>query len=138
MRNTFTIYACLIISATATSLGCKTINPGEVGFKIQRGVIKPGILTQGRHHYNPFVSKIRKFNTRITEFSTIMSPPTKEGLEVKVDLTVLYHIKPEAAPEIYTNVGMDYGSKIVINNFMAIVREYTMKYTAIDLLGEIM
>ena len=52
-----------------------------------------------------------------------MSPPTKEGLEVKVDLTVLYHIKPEAAPSIYTNVGLDYGRTIVINNFMAIVRE---------------
>ena len=53
-----------------------------------------------------------------------------------MDITVLYHIKPEAAPDIYTNVGMDYGKKIVVNNSMAIVREYTMKYTAIELLGE--
>lgn len=121
--------------ATAIS-GCKTIYPGEVGIIIRKGRIKPGILTQGRYHYNFFVSKIRKFNTRIAEFSTIMSPPTKEGLEVKVDLTVLYHIKPQAAPDIYTNVGMDYGQKIVVNNFMAIVREYTMKYTAIELLNE--
>ncbi|MBN9383336.1 MAG: prohibitin family protein [Chitinophagaceae bacterium] len=136
MRNTFTTCTGVVILFAIATVSCKTINPGEVGFKVQRGVIKPGILTQGRHHYNPFVSKIRKFNTRITEFSTVMSPPTKEGLEVKVDLTVLYHIKPEAAPEIYTNVGMDYGHKIVVNNFMAIVREYTMKYTAIDLLGE--
>jgi regulator of protease activity HflC (stomatin/prohibitin superfamily) len=119
-----------------TISGCKTIYPGEVGFIIKRGMIKPGILTQGRYHYNPFVSKICKFNTRIDEFSTIMRPPTKEGLEVTVDLTVLYHIKPEAAPYIYTNVGMDYGKKIVVNNFMAIVREYTMKYTAIELLNE--
>ncbi len=64
-----------------------------------------------------------------------MSPPTREGLEVKMDLTILYRIKPEAAPDIYTNLGMDYG-RIVINNFMAIVREYTMTYAAIELLGE--
>ncbi|HEV3225111.1 MAG TPA: prohibitin family protein [Puia sp.] len=136
MRNVFTKYTCIIILFATTISGCKTIYPGEVGFIIHKGMIKPGILTQGRHHYNPFVSKICKFNTRIEEFSTVMSPPTKEGLEVKVDLTVLYHIKPEAAPEIYTNVGMDYGKKIVVNNFMAIVREYTMKYTAIELLNE--
>jgi prohibitin 1 len=136
MRNKFTnCAASILLFATAIS-GCKTIYPGEVGFIVRKGTIKPGILTQGRYHYNPFVSKIRKFNTRIDEFSTIMSPPTKEGLEVKVDLTVLYHIKPEAAPTIYTNVGIDYGKKIVINNFMAIVREYTMKYTAIELLNE--
>jgi prohibitin 1 len=136
MKNIFTIGAALGILLTTTISGCKTIYPGEVGFIIKKGMIKPGILTQGRYHYNPFVSKIRKFNTRIDEFSTIMSPPTKEGLEVKVDLTVLYHIKPEAAPDIYTHVGMNYGQKIVVNNFMAIVREYTMQYTAIEVLNE--
>ena len=136
MKKIFTPCIYLFFLVAVTTLGCKTINPGEVGFIIQKGVINPSILAPGRHHYNPFVSKILKFSTRITEFSAIMSPPTKEGLEVKVNLTVLYHIKPVAAPEIYTNVGADYGNKIVINNFMAIVREYTMKYTAIELLGE--
>jgi prohibitin 1 len=136
MKNTFTKSAWIFILFAIAGAGCKTIYPGEVGFVIHRGVIKPGILTQGRHHYNIFSSQIRKFNTRITEYSTVMSPPTKEGLEVKMNLTALYHIRPEAAPQIYTNVGMDYGSKIVINNFMAIVREYTMTYSAVELLGE--
>ena len=136
MKNTFTKYAGIVILISITGAGCKTIYPGEVGFVIHRGVIKPGILTQGRHHFNIFSSQIRKFNTRITEYSTIMSPPTKEGLEVKMNLTALYHIKPDAAPQIYTSLGMDYGSKIVVNNFMAIVREYTMTYSAVELLGE--
>ena len=136
MRNNFTNCIGLIMSFAIAVSGCKTINPGEVGFIVHKGVIEPGILTQGRHHYKIFTSKVLKFNTRITEYSTDMRPPTKEGLEVKVDLTVLYHIKPASAPEIYSSVGTDYGNKIVINNFMAIVREYTMKYTAIELLGE--
>lgn len=136
MKNTSTICVASIVLLVIVLSGCKTVYPGEVGFVIRKGMIKPGILTPGHYHYNVFNSKICKFNTRIAEFSTIMSPPTKEGLEVKVNLTVLYHIKPDAAPEIYTNVGMDYGSKIVINNFMAIVREYTMTYSAIELLGE--
>ena len=136
MKNTFTKGVGVIILYTTTIIGCKTINPGEVGFVIHKGVIKPGILGPGRHHLNIFTSQIRKFSTRITEYSTIMSPPTKEGLEVKMNLTALYHIKPEAAPTIYSNVGMDYGKEIVVNNFMAIVREYTMTYSAVELLGE--
>lgn len=136
MNIRFINCACIVVLTTTAIIGCRTINPGEVGFKVNKGVIKSGILTQGRYHFNPLVSKIRKFNTRITEFSTVMKPPTKEGMEVAVDLTVLYHIKPESAPQIYSTVGMDYGKKIVVNNFMAIVREYTMKYTAIELLGE--
>jgi prohibitin 1 len=136
MRNLLISCTILFLFFATTITGCKTIYPGEVGFVVHKGVIKPGILTQGQHHYNIFTSEILTFNTRITEYSTVMSPPTKEGLEVKMNLTALYHIKPAAAPEIYTNVGMDYGTKIVINNFMAIVREYTMTYSAVELLGE--
>jgi prohibitin 1 len=136
MKNTFTRCSGILLPFIMAAVSCKTINPGEVGFVIHKGVIKPGILTQGRHHFNIFTSKIRIFSTRISEYSTIMSPPTKEGLEVKMNLTALYHIKPEAAPTIYSNVGMDYGKEIVINNFMAIVREYTMTYSAVELLGE--
>jgi prohibitin 1 len=125
-----------IIFLFAAIAGCKTINPGEVGFRVKKGEIRPGIFTHGIHFYDPLVSKIVKFSTRINEFSTVMSPPTKEGLEVKVALSVLYHIKPEVATDIYTRIGKDYDKKIVINNFMAIVREYTMTYTAIELLNE--
>lgn len=57
---------------------CKTVSPGEVGFIVHRGVIKPGVLNSGRYHFNIFTSRILTFNTRITEFSTTMSPPTKE------------------------------------------------------------
>lgn len=136
MKRSFTQYLGLTILFASTIAGCKTIHPGEVGFIVHKGMIRPGILTQGRYRYNIFTSTIRTFNTRITEYSTTMRPPTKEGLEVKVDVTVLYHIKPDAAPTIYENVGVDYGNTIVINNFMAIVREYTMQYTAVELLGE--
>ncbi len=136
MANNIPLPLFMILIASMGISGCKNIYPGEVGFKIRKGKMEPGILTQGRYHYNPFTSRICKLDTRINEFSAVMSPPTKEGLEVKVDLTVLYHIKPDAAPAIYTNVGLDYGKKIIINNFMAIVREYTMKYTAIELLNE--
>src|SRR5579859_6685681 len=103
MRVSFTQCVGLTLLFASTITACKTINPGEVGFVIHKGVIRPRILTQGRYHYNIFSSTIRTFNTRITDYSITMRPPTKEGLEVKVDVTVLYHIKPEAAPSIYAN-----------------------------------
>lgn len=131
-----TNYAALIALTVVSATSCKTVYPGQVGVKIIKGKIQPGILTQGRHYYNPLTSKIYKFSTLITEYSAIMRPPTKEGLEIKMDLTLLYHIDPAAAPNIYSKVGTDYANKIVVNNFMAIVREYSMTYTAIDLLGE--
>jgi prohibitin 1 len=136
MENTFTKIGAVMLLFMTAATSCKTtVNPGEVGFIVHRGVIQPGILPPGRYHHNAS-SHIVTLNTRIIEYSTVMSPPTREGLEVKVNLTVLYHIKPEAAPTIYSNLGLDYGNTIVVNNFMAIVREYTMTYSAVELLGE--
>jgi prohibitin 1 len=136
MKNTFIKGWGILLLCTFVVTGCVTIQPGEVGFTIHKGVIRPGILGPGRHHVNIFTSRILTFSTRITEYSTTMTPPTKEGLEVKMYLTALYHIKPDAAPQIYSTVGTNYGQEIVVNNFMAIVREYTMTYSAIELLGE--
>lgn len=136
MENTFTPLGAVMLLLITATISCRTtINPGQVGFVVHRGVVQPGILSPGRYHHSAS-AQVVVMNTRITEYSTVMSPPTKEGLEVKVNLTVLYHIKPDAAPTIYTNVGLDYGNTIVINNFMAIVREYTMTYSAVELLGE--
>jgi prohibitin 1 len=136
MENTFTKTGAVILLLITSVASCRTtVNPGQVGFIVHRGVVQPGILSPGRYHHNAS-AHIITLNTRITEYSTVMSPPTKEGLEVKMNLTVLYHIKPDAAPTIYTNVGLDYGNTIVVNNFMAIVREYTMTYSAVELLGE--
>lgn len=136
MKNTFTKCVGILLLSVMVMAGCVTINPGEVGFVVRKGVIQPGILGPGQHHVNIFTSHILTFSTRITEYSTIMTPPTKEGLEVKMYLTALYHIKPDAAPKIYSTVGPNYGEEIVVNNFMAIVREYTMTYSAVELLGE--
>lgn len=136
MHHTPTAKAALIFLSVITFASCKTITPGEVGFIVKKGKIQPGIFTQGRYHYNPFTSKFRVFSTRISEFSTTMNPPSKEGLDVKMDIAVLYHIKPEAAPNIYATLGTDYGRKIVVNNYMAIVREHTMRYPALELLNE--
>src|SRR5580700_11071897 len=113
MRNAnFTHLGIFLFLATIT--GCKTIEPGEVGFKVKKGEIRTPVFTHGIHFYDPLVSKIVKFSTRITEFTTVMSPPTKEGLDLKVSLTLLYHIKPEVATNIYTQIGKDYGRKIVV------------------------
>ena len=72
---------------------CTTINPGEIGLRVKRGKLDPQNYTQGSYG-SGFGKKFIVFNTRVQEVSFNISLPTKEGLDAKTDLTVLYHIKP--------------------------------------------
>ena len=114
---------------------CTTIHPGEIGLKVVRGKLEPENYTEGRHHSGAATHYI-KFSTRITELPVQMTLPTKEGLEAKTDITVLYNIKPEAVHNIYQTVGLDYEKSILLNNFEAIARETCLNYKAMDLMTQ--
>lgn len=112
---------------------CATINPGEVGLKIKRGKMEAQNYVPGRYHPAPGTKFVR-FSTRIKEVSLQSALPTKEGLEAKINLTMLYHIKPEEIQSVYLRFGMDYEKELVMNNLEAIARETCLNYRAMDLM----
>ncbi|MGZ4056671.1 MAG: SPFH domain-containing protein [Bacteroidia bacterium] len=114
---------------------CTTIHPGEIGLKVVRGKLQPDNYTEGRHR-SGFGTHYVKFSTRLTELSSKMTLPTKEGLEAKTDITLLYHVKPEAIHTIYQTLGMNYEEAIIRNNFDAIARETCLNYKAMDLMTQ--
>jgi regulator of protease activity HflC (stomatin/prohibitin superfamily) len=93
------------------------IQPGEVGVKTLFGSIQTGILTEGLNFVNPLV-EIKKFDVRTQNYtmSAVHDEGAKggddairvlaaDGLEVIIDLSVLYHIVPDKAPDILRNTG---------------------------------
>ncbi len=91
---------------------CAIVRPGEVGIKQKLGKIKSDHLAQGAHGFNPFIATIKKIPVRTAEAFNSLDVPTKEGLTVKAEISLLYHVKPEAAREVYTRYGMNYQEAI--------------------------
>jgi len=58
---------------------------------------------------------------------------TADGLEVVIDLTVLYRVLPTEAPNIVREIGLDYKDKIVRPLTRTKIRDNAVYYTAIDL-----
>jgi prohibitin 1 len=114
---------------------CTTIEPGQLGLKIVRGKLQPGNFMEGRHR-DGFGTHYITFSMRIKELSVNMTLPTREGVEAKTDLTLLYHIKPESLHEVYLTLGLNYEKEIIMNNFAAIARETSLNYKAIDIITQ--
>jgi len=105
-------------------------------------------LKEGLHFVNPFSSVIR-LDTRTQAYTMsgtvregrirgddAISTLTKEGLRVKLDLTIWYRVNPEKAGEIYRTIGMGYEDKIVRPGVRTVIRAVTSRFTTEDIYSE--
>lgn len=128
------IKTCLfLISSVVFFQRCAIIRPGEIGIKQTLGKIKGKPFVQGVKWYNPFSSRIVRINVRTVECFNTLPLPTKEGLSVNTEISLLYHVKPEAANDVYLKFGANYQEVMVLSNFRATAREISARFYAKEL-----
>ncbi|MBK0379877.1 prohibitin family protein [Mucilaginibacter segetis] len=123
----------------------KVIDPGKVGVQVLFGKVQNNVLESGLHVINPMVD-ITLFNVQTQNYtmSAVQSEGevqgddairilSSDGLEVTVDLSVLYKVDPQKAPFILQNIGMDYVDKIVRTVSRTAIRDNAVAYPAVDL-----
>jgi regulator of protease activity HflC (stomatin/prohibitin superfamily) len=143
--NSFKIIGFLLIALGIFSSMFKQIDAGKVGVKSLYGNVEPDILESGLHIINPLLD-ITDFDIQTQNYtmSAIHDEGTKEGddairvlsndgLEVVIDLTVLYRISPELAPKIFKQIGVDYADKIVRPVTRTRIRDNAVYYDAVAL-----
>lgn len=123
----------------------KIIEPGKVGVQVLFGKVQDNILESGLHIINPAVD-VTTFSIQTENYT--MSAKSAEGqiqgddairvlssdgLEVTIDLSVLYKINPAKAPFILQNIGVNYEDKIVRPVTRTAIRDNAVNYQAVDL-----
>lgn len=125
--HAFIFVICLALTS------CTIVRPGEVGMIQRIGVIKPTPIIRGAKGFNPFTDKIIKINCRVTEVYSQLIVPTKEGLSINAELSLLYHVNPDSVKKVYVMFGQNYQEVAIMTNFRATTREITAKYYATEL-----
>jgi regulator of protease activity HflC (stomatin/prohibitin superfamily) len=125
----------LFASAIVLLSGCAIIKPGEIALDQHYGKLKQKALMPGVHWYNPFGTRVVRFNGRIVEHSAQMKFPTSEGIEVTAEITLLYHLIPDSLRSMYLRFGRGYES-VIINNLINSIRQAGLKYKATELIIE--
>lgn len=133
MKKSKILFSLSIICLGFLFQQCAIIRPGEIGIKQTLGKIRGNELKQGVNLYNPFASKIIRINVRIVESFNTLPLPTKEGLSVNTEISLLYHVKAESANDVYLKLGPNYEEVMVLSNFRATAREISARYYAKEL-----
>ena len=135
--------ALIIVSALAASI--KQIEPGEIGVQKLFGKVNNDILESGLNLVNPLVEVVT-FDIRTQNYtmSGVQDEGDKsgddairvlsaDGLEVVIDLTVLYKVVPSEAPRILQEIGTDYRNTIVRPICRTKIRDNAVYYDAVAL-----
>lgn len=107
------------------------IDAGTVGVVKVFGQVNDVPLTEGINIRNPF-AEIIKMSIRTQERREELRVPSKEGLTIGLEASVIYHLDGAMAPEVYRTIGreQDYVRKILLPNFRSVVRGITSKFEA--------
>jgi prohibitin 1 len=110
-----------------------TIVPaGHVGVQVLFGKVYPEILPEGLHIINPLIS-VKDMSIRTQEVFEHAESPSREGLNVVLEASLLYHVNPEAAARLYQQVGPHYDQVVLMPQFRSAIRGVTVQHEAKDL-----
>ena len=128
-----------------TSSAVVQVDAGEVGVQSVFGKVQPSTLNSGLNFVNP-LAKVVVFDAKTQNYTMssvhdegdkagddAIRVLTADGLEVVVDLTVLFRILPSEAPRVLREIGEDYKDKVVRPITRTMIRDNAVYYDAVAL-----
>lgn len=135
-----------VLIAVGVLTSClQQIDPGQIGVTSLFGKVNDQVLTSGLNVVNPLVD-VNKIDIKTQNYTMsgvkdegekggddAIRVLTADGLEVVIDLTVLFRVTGADAPKLVKETGLDYKDKIVRPLTRTKIRDNAVYYTAVDL-----
>jgi len=124
------------------------VDAGETGVYSLFGKVRDTELSSGFHLVIP-LAKVTRMSIRTEEYtmsivqgegqrygSDVITALTKEGLNVDLDMTVLYRLQEEKASDVYRDLGLNFDEKIIRPTIRTSIRDIIAQYEAKDIYSE--
>jgi regulator of protease activity HflC (stomatin/prohibitin superfamily) len=124
------------------------VSAGNTGVQSRFGKVYDEELSSGFHIKNPLV-RVIEMTVRTVDYTMSVTQGegervgpdaitalTKEGLNVDLDITVLYHLQEDKASDIYRDVGLQYDEVVLRPQIRSTIREIVALYSAKDIYSE--
>lgn len=120
----------LSLSVLFVLSSCVTIRQGNVGVKRTVGKIDEKVIEPGAKFFNPFASRVILVPITTENLEVALTLPSKEGLNVNADISILYHIEKKKATKIISEIGLAYENTMILPVFRASAADVTARYMA--------
>jgi len=105
------------------------VDSGHVGVLSLFGKVQKEALPEGLHFINPLKTS-HELSVRTQELKETASVPSSEGLVLNLDTSLIYHLNPDKAADVYQNIGPNYVMVLIEPNLRSAIREATASHSA--------
>ncbi|MCB0589258.1 MAG: prohibitin family protein [Phaeodactylibacter sp.] len=123
---TMAVFALLLSS-------CTVVRQGEVGVKRTFGKYADRPYMEGLKVYNPFTSTIVKVPVQTENMEVSLNLPSREGLNIRAEISILYNIQSTQAPDLLRNIGGNYENNVILPVFRSAVADVSARFYAKDM-----
>jgi regulator of protease activity HflC (stomatin/prohibitin superfamily) len=129
----------LVVAAVAVLIvlmnSFETIGAGERGVVFNKfGGVEPVVLGEGLRFKIPFVQDIIPMDVKIQKSETRADASSRDLQMVSSTIALNYHVSPDAANQIYQDVGLGYKQRIIDPAVQESVKAATANFTAEELI----
>jgi prohibitin 1 len=111
---------------------CTIIRPGQAGVKQKLGKLAPTVVTSGPVFFNPFTTRVVKTSIQTNNLELSLSLPSKEGLSITSQISILYRLDIQKIQDILKNFGTGYET-IISNVFRSASADVCAQFFAKDM-----
>ena len=105
------------------------VDSGAVGVLTLFGKVTGEVLPAGIHLINPLETN-HELSVRTQELKETASVPSSEGLVINLDTSLIYHLDPDKASEVFRTIGPNYVMVLIEPNLRSAIREATASHSA--------
>ena len=105
------------------------VGTGHVGVLTLFGKVTGETLGEGIHLINPLKTN-NEMSIQTQTLKESASVPSSEGLMMALDTSLIYHLNPDRAAEVFQRIGADYENVVVEPTLRSAIRESTASHTA--------
>src|SRR6266404_1978641 len=105
------------------------VPPGSAGVLTSFGRVTGEIIPEGTHFVSPFkINHVLTVRTQTQEEHT--STPSSEGLNLEIDTSLIYHLNPDKAADVFKHIGSTYAGTLVEPTLRSAIRDTTAGHSA--------
>jgi regulator of protease activity HflC (stomatin/prohibitin superfamily) len=105
------------------------VESGNVGVLTLFGRVTGEVMPEGIHLVSPFKTN-NEMSIRTQEIKESASVPSSEGLVMNLDTSLIFHVDPAKASDVYQKIGPNYQAVLIEPNLRAAIREATASHSA--------
>jgi prohibitin 1 len=115
----------ILLFSCVTRVGTGRVGVLTLFGKVQTG----GTLGEGIHLINPLKTN-NELSIQTQTLKESASVPSSEGLMMSLDTSLIYHLNPDHAADVFQKIGPDYENVVVEPTLRSAIREATASHTA--------